>query len=186
MGQLLTCTHVAQGASIALLGQTYQVDFQGSTTVLLDPDKLARFKAGVISIVPMQVQADTNDGIGNIIGPTTWRQDPDRIPPQSTLTSTDPDQPFPAVHDYLLNIQVTIPNLLPGITLRNKITNGQNLILRNTNVTDFPSQNAVYNLVAPVELEDVNNPGPVLATLLSFPSIWTPGPLVAAPDFPVF
>ncbi len=35
--------------------------------------------------------------------------------------------------------------------------------------TAFPPQNDVYNLVEPIELEDVNNPGPVLATIQRFP-----------------
>ncbi|MFE3002007.1 hypothetical protein ACFXG4_44425 [Nocardia sp. NPDC059246] len=42
-------------------------------------------------------------------------------------------------------------------------------ILRNSNVTNFPPQNDVYALVEPMELEDINNPGPVLATIKSFP-----------------
>jgi hypothetical protein len=64
----------------------------------------------------------------------------------------------------------TIPDLLAGITLRNKITtNPGPPILRNANVTNFPPQNDVYSLVEPMELEDVNNPGPVLATIRSFP-----------------
>jgi hypothetical protein len=42
-------------------------------------------------------------------------------------------------------------------------------ILRNSNVTNFPPQNDIYQLVEPMELEDVANPGPVLATISSFP-----------------
>jgi hypothetical protein len=42
-------------------------------------------------------------------------------------------------------------------------------ILRNPNVTTFPPQNDVYQLVGPIDLEDVNNPGPVLATIQNFP-----------------
>jgi hypothetical protein len=33
----------------------------------------------------------------------------------------------------------------------------------------FPPKNGVYTLVEPMELEDVNNPGPILATIKSFP-----------------
>jgi hypothetical protein len=61
-------------------------------------------------------------------------------------------------------------SVLPGITLRSKISpNPGPAILRNANVTNFPPQNDVYNLVEPMDLEDVNNPGPVLATIKSFP-----------------
>ena len=101
--------------------------------------------------------------------------DPDRVPPESTLTAIVPGQPFPAIQDYVLNCHVTIPNLLAGITLRNKIpTNPGPAILRNASVTNFPPQNDVYSLVEPMELEDVNNPGPVLATIRSFPLTVTP------------
>jgi hypothetical protein len=76
----------------------------------------------------------------------------------------------------VVNIHVTIPNLLPDITLRNKIPpNPGPAILRNANVTNFPPQNDVYSLVEPIELEDVNNPGPVLATIQSFPLTVNPG-----------
>ena len=69
-----------------------------------------------------------------------------------------------------MNIHMTIPSRLPGITLRNKIPpNPGPAILRNANVTDFPPQGDLYQLVEPIELEDVNNPGPVLATILTFP-----------------
>ena len=68
-----------------------------------------------------------------------------------------------------MNTHVTIPNLLPGITLQNKFSNPGPTILRNANVTGFPPQGDVYQLVSPIELEDVNNPGPVLATIQTFP-----------------
>ena len=69
-----------------------------------------------------------------------------------------------------MNVHVTMPDLLPGITLRSQYTpNPGPPILRNSNVTNFPPQNDVYQLVEPIELEDVNNPGPVLATIQSFP-----------------
>jgi hypothetical protein len=69
-----------------------------------------------------------------------------------------------------MNVHVTVPGLLPGITLRNKpLPNPGPAILRNPNVTNFPPQNDVYQLVSPIELEDLNNPGPVLATIQSFP-----------------
>ncbi|MFE3256822.1 hypothetical protein ACFXPS_13845 [Nocardia sp. NPDC059091] len=42
-------------------------------------------------------------------------------------------------------------------------------ILRYSNVTNFPPQNDVYALVEPLDLEDIDNPGPVLATINSFP-----------------
>ena len=38
-----------------------------------------------------------------------------------------------------------------------------------TKLSNFPPQGDVYQLVSPIDLEDVNNPGPVLATIQSFP-----------------
>ncbi len=169
-GGLLNCGCFAQGAKLLVMGTTYLADFHGNLKVLLDPNKLSQFLSGVVSLVPLLIQEHVSDGIGNIIGPITVRMDPDRVPPQSTITAIVPGVPFPAVQDMLVNIHVTIPNLLPGITLRNKIpTNPGPPILRNSNVTNFPPQNDVYQLVEPIELEDVNNPGPVLATIQSFP-----------------
>lgn len=169
-GGILNCGCFAQGAEVRVMGTSYLADFHGNIAFLLDPNKLSQFLSGVISLVPLLIQEQVADGIGNIIGPITIRKDPDREPPQSTLTSIVAGQPFPAIQDVIFNIHVTIPNLLPGITLRNKIpTNPGPPILRNSNVTTFPPQNDVYQLVEPIELEDVNNPGPVLATIQSFP-----------------
>lgn len=170
VGGIFNCGAFAQAAELMVGDNTYLADFHGNIKVLLDPNQLSQFLSGMISLVPLLMQEDTWDGIGNIIGPITIRKDPDREPPQSTLKAITPGQPFPAVQEYVINIRVTMPNLLPGITLRNKISpNPGPAILRNSNVTNFPPQNDVYSLVEPIELEDVNNPGPVLATINSFP-----------------
>lgn len=169
-GGIFNCGMFAQAAQLNVMGQTYLADFHGNIAVLLDPNILSRFLSGVVSVVPLLIQEQVADGIGNIIGPITMRMDPDRVPPQSTLTAIISGQPFPAIQDYITNWHVTIPNLLPGITLRNKIPpNPGPAILRNTNVTNFPPQNDIYQLVEPMDLEDVNNPGPVLATIQTFP-----------------
>lgn len=169
-GGLINFGQFAQAAEIVVGGTSYLADFYGNIKFLLDPNILSQFLSGAVSIVPLLIQEHVNDGIGNIIGPITMRMDPDRDPPQSTITAIVPGMPFPAIEDHIFNVQVTIPNLLPGITLRNKISDDSSpAIFRNSNVTNFPPQNDVYNLVAPIDLEDVNNPGPVLATIKSFP-----------------
>ncbi len=169
-GGLLNTGAFAQAAEVVVGANTYLADFHGNIKVLLDPNQLSQFLSGAISVVTLLIQENVFDGVGNIIGPITWRMDPDRDPPQSTLTAIVPAQPFPAIQDYVLNCHVTIPNLLPRITMRNKIPpNPGPAILRNSNVTNFPPNNDVYNLVEPMDLEDVNNPGPVLATIMSFP-----------------
>ncbi|GHO95867.1 hypothetical protein KSF_059150 [Reticulibacter mediterranei] len=167
---LFSCGHFGQGVEVIVGPTSYLADFHGHFSFLLDPNVLSQFLSGAVSLVPLLLQEHVSDGIGNIIGPITIRKDPDREPPQSTLTAIVPGVPFPAIQDIISNIHVTIPNLLPGITLRNKIPpNPGPAILRNSNVTNFPPQNDVYSLVEPMELEDVNNPGPVLATIQSFP-----------------
>ena len=173
-GALLTSVGSAPGAQLVVGSTTYLADFHGHWTVLLDPNQLAQFLAGAViggvTAVPLLLQDFVFTGVGPIIGTITIKQDPDRVPPQSTLTAIVPGRPFPAIQDMVVNIHVTIPNLLPGITLRNKIPpNPGPAIMRNSNVTNFPPQGDVYQLVEPIELEDVNNPGPVLATILTSP-----------------
>jgi len=158
---------------LLVAGNTYLADFQGNLGVLLDPAKLAQFLSGVVisgaTMVELLIQEHVTNGVGALIGPITVDMDPDRVPPPSTLIAIRPGMPFPAVQDMHINIHVTIPNLLPGITLRNKLSNPGPAILRNPNLIAFPPQNDVYQLVEPIDLEDVNNPGPVLATIQTFP-----------------
>jgi len=169
-GTVLNCGCRAQAAEIVIAGTRYLADFQGNLSVLLDPNALAQFMAGVTNMVYLLIQEHVSTGVGTVIGTITVVKDPVRVPPPSTITAIVSGQPFPAIQDMVVNIHVTIPNLLPGITLRNKIPpNPGPAILRNSNVTNFPPQNDVYNLAEPIELEDVNNPGPVLATIRSFP-----------------
>ncbi len=58
--------------------------------------------------------------------------------------------------------------------MQNKTDNQGPSILRNSNVTQFPPNNDAYQLAQPIELEDVNNPGPVLATIQTFPATLNP------------
>jgi hypothetical protein len=160
----------ANGVELTVGSTSDVVDLTGSVQISLDPDVHAQFLTGTVSVVPMRIHEHKSDGVGDKVGPITVRTDPDRVPPDSTITAVASGQPFPAVHDMVVNIHVTIPNLLPGITLRNQIPpNPGPAILRNSSVTNFPPQNDVYALVEPIDLEDVNNPGPVLATIQSFP-----------------
>jgi hypothetical protein len=172
-GSLFNCGCQAAAAQLVVAGTTYLADFTGNLAVLLDPAQLGQFLSGVVingsTMVSLLIQEHVSHGVGAAIGVITVVMDPDRVPPPSTVIAITPGRPFPAIQDMYVNIHVTIPNLLPGITLRNKISNPGPAILRNANVTNFPPQNDVYQLVEPIELEDVNNPGPVLATIQTFP-----------------
>ncbi|MBV8334496.1 MAG: hypothetical protein JO358_03425 [Alphaproteobacteria bacterium] len=173
LGGLFNCGCQAAAAKLVVTGTTYLADFTGNLAVLLDPNELARFLSGVVTggatMVSLLIQEHVSHGIGTGIGLIEVVMDPDRVPPPSTLTAIVPGTPFPAIQDMHINIHVRIPNLLPGITLRNKLSNPGPAILRNPNLIAFPPQNDVYQLVEPIDLEDVNNPGPVLATIQTFP-----------------
>jgi hypothetical protein len=172
-GSVFTCGGQAAAAQLLVEGTTYVADFTGHITFAADPNRLAQFQSGVVTngktMVELLVQENVFNGVGAVIGAISWVMDPDRSPPPSTLTAITPGRPFPAIQDFVLMMHVEIPNLLPGIRLRNKISNPGPTILRNPNTTNFPPQNDVYQLVEPIELEDVNNPGPVLATIRTFP-----------------
>ena len=173
LSSLYSCGCQAAGVQLLVAGTTYVADFAGHLTVGLDPAELARFLAGVVvggaTMVSLLIQEHVVTAANAVTGLIEVTMDPNRVPPPSTLRAIVPGVPFPAIQDMNLNIHVTIPNLLPGITLRNKLSNPGPAILRNPNVIAFPPNNDVYQLVSPIELEDVNNPGPVLATIQNFP-----------------
>lgn len=163
-------SYTVRGAELVVGGKTHRADFQGRLETYLDPGHLAEFHTGARSHVPHRVHKHDARGSGSGTGPITISQDPDRESPPGTLTAATSGQPFPAVHDVPMSVHVTMPDLLPGVMLRSKYKpNPGPAILRNSNVTNFPPQNDVYQLVEPIDLEDVNNPGPVLATIQSFP-----------------
>jgi hypothetical protein len=167
---LLTCPCQAAAVQLTVAGQQYIADFTGHLTVGLDPNVLARYLQGAVNLIELLVQEHVSNGVGAVIGAISLIKDPNRDPGPSRLSAITPGIPFPAVQDMLLNINVEIPNLLPGVKLRNKIpSNPGPPILRNANVTNFPPQNDIYQLVEPIDLEDINNPGPVLATINNFP-----------------
>lgn len=170
---LFNCGYQGAAAQLVVAGTTYLADFTGNIAFSTDPAQLSQFRAGVVTngatMISLLIQEHVSHGIGAAIGVIEVVMDPMRAPPPSTVIAITPGRPFPAVQDMLVNINVTIPNLLPGITMRNKLSNRGPAILRNPNVISFPPQNDIYQLVEPIELEDMNNPGPVLATIQSFP-----------------
>lgn len=168
---MITCGRQTAAAQLVVGSTSYIADFTGHISLMYDPNVLSRFTSGATNVVSLLIQEDVMSGVGPVIGLITWVMDPNRVPPESTMTSVTRGQPFPAITDIIFNINVTIPNLLPGITMQNKIpSNPGPSILRNANTTNFPPQNDIYQLVEPVELEDVNNPGPVLASINRFPT----------------
>jgi hypothetical protein len=167
---LLTCGCQAAAVQLVVAGQQYVADFTGHLTVGLDPNQLSQYLSGATNLVELLVQEHVSNGVGAVIGAISIVKNPNRQPPPSTLKPITPGVPFPAVQDMIVDIVVEIPNLLPNIKLQPVIPpNPGPPILRNSNVTNFPPANDVYQLVEPIELEDINNPGPVLATISNFP-----------------
>jgi hypothetical protein len=167
---LLSCPCQAAAAQLTVAGQRYVADFTGHLTVGLDPNMLARYMQGAVNVVELLVQEHVSNGVGAVIGAISVIKHPDREPPPSTLKPITPGIPFPAVQDMIVDIVVEIPSLLPNIRLQPVIpANPGPPVLRNSSVTNFPPQGDVYQLMEPMDLEDINNPGPVLATINSFP-----------------
>jgi hypothetical protein len=167
---LLSCPFQGAAVQVVVVGQSYVADFTGHLTMLLDPDVLAQYKQGAANTVEILIQEYVANGVGAVIGAISMVKDPNRDPGPSRLVPITPGVPFPGVQDLVVNMNVEIAALLPGIRLQNVIPpNPGPTILRNTNVTNFPPQNDIYQLAEPMDLEDINNPGPVLATISSFP-----------------
>ncbi len=174
-GSIYNCGQYTQAAQLNIGGTTYLANFAGNMELRLDPAMLAQYLNGSASSVPLRLQEFECNGFGALIGPITMAMDPDRAPPPGALRAITGGQPFPAIEDHIVHIHVAIPNFLPGTTLRNKIPpNAGQATLRNSNTTHFPPKNAIYQLVEPIELEDLNNPGPVLATIQSFTMMVNP------------
>jgi hypothetical protein len=167
---LLTCPCQAAAVQLVVAGQQYIADFTGHLTVGLDPGQLSQYLSGAVNLLELLVQEHVSNGVGAVIGAISVIKHPYRQPPPSTLKPVTPGIPFPAVQDMIVDIVVEIPTLLPNIRLQPVIpSNPGPPILRNPNVINFPPQNDVYQLVEPIDLEDINNPGPVLATISNFP-----------------
>jgi hypothetical protein len=103
----------AVAAQLLVAGQTYLADFTGHISILLDAARLDQFRSGAANNVELLIQELMFNGVGALICPITINMDPNRSPPPSTLTATTPKRPFPAIQDYIINMNVTIPNLLP-------------------------------------------------------------------------
>jgi len=167
---LLTCGFQGAAVRVVVAGQTFVADFTGHVTLALDRNVLAQYEQGAVDVVPLVIEEYVANGVGAVIGAISVIKDTSRDSGPSRMTAIAPGAPFPAVQDLSINMNVSIPALLPNVTLRNNLPpNPGPPVLRNSNVTAFPPQNDIYQLVEPIELEDINNPGPVLATISNFP-----------------
>jgi hypothetical protein len=136
-------------------GKRVALNPTGRLALTLDLEELQRFITSVIhSLTFMVKEFEATDGS------TTISLDTGRAV-ESTFIGTGS---FPA--DQVMNFHLIVesPELFPGKKLRSK--NHASLSGR---LDSFPPQGDLYQLADPVELEDADNPGEVLARINNFP-----------------
>ncbi len=102
---------------------------------------------------------DGNSSFGKI----SVRHDYERPAPPSLFREMKPGTGFPAIQDMNVNILVTI-EALGDIKLRNVKTG----TLRSEPIESLPPKNTKYTLLFPMDLERVDNPGRVVARIVSY------------------
>jgi hypothetical protein len=153
------CRCLADEALIEVGGAEYQATFSGEMAVRAgEPTE----KDGVASI-PLVITGHKTIGDVAGLGQITVSRDPDRDAPLSVLRENNAGEGFPATQEMLVNIHVTL-DALPGFVLRNVKTG----TLRNEGQQSFPPRNARYELQEPLDLERVDEPGEVVARILSY------------------
>jgi hypothetical protein len=161
LGDNVGCNCVADNARIEVVGVgEYDATFHGHMGVEVGE----AFEDGGRAGVQLFVHAHRTTGEAADLGRLTVDRDPDREATPSRLIESEPGAGFPAVQEMYVNILVTAPDTLPGVTLRNVKTG----TLRNEGQDSFPPRNARYELEEPLDLERVDDPGPVVARILSY------------------
>jgi len=144
--------------------QVIRLDFNGHIAVSQDPAEYQQFLTGAISLVPQTIKefitrgASTVEDLGDVS--LNILIDVDRL-----LQSILKGNSFPADHVINLHLIVESPELFPGKKLQSK-----NPASLSSRLNLFPPQGDLYQLADPVELEDTDNPGDVLARINTFPT----------------
>ena len=160
-GDDVVCQCVADDARLELVGGgEYAASFSGEMAVTVDES----FEENGYAIVPLAIRGHRTVGHAEGLGRLTVDRDPEREAPPSRLAEIEPGTGFPATQDMHVKICVTAPDVLPGVALRN-VEPG---ILRNVGQESFPPRNARYELQAPLDLERVDEPGMIVARILSY------------------
>lgn len=116
---------------------------------------------------PCQARLKPRSGSTSVVHPAlgiiTTTFDESRQSTESTIISNQDDAEFPATENIYFYAEVTISSQ-PG----KKYRSIQEVHFSSNNVTSFnPHVDEVFNLVNPVDFEDVNEPGAVAFTLQS-------------------
>lgn len=164
---LFRCNCAAEGAQFLMEQRVVTLDFNGHLAISLDPQTLQQFLTGAVSLVPLTLKEHVTRAVSIVedIGDVTIVMDPDRPAPDGSLNGNS----FPADQTVFMNIRLEAPKLLPGKKLRNKLSPSSKPPMMSGRLDSFPPRNVLYNLQAPIELEDIDNPGPVLAKINTFP-----------------
>jgi hypothetical protein len=159
-GAPVRCECAADAAVIEVLGAgRYEATFSGFMEVTPEEELVLEDRA----VIPLRITGHETVGMGDGVGTIQVSHDFDRVAPLSELRQLSAESAFPAAQTMRVNILVRL-GVLPGVTLRN-IELG-NLV--NDGQLEFPPQDAYYDLQGPMDLEDVANPGVVVARILSY------------------
>jgi hypothetical protein len=153
------CACVADEARIEVGGTEYEATFSGEMAVRAGEP----FESEGLANVPLVITGHNTVGDVAGLGQITVSRDPEREAPASVLRENRPGEGFPATQEMLVNIHVTLASL-PGFVLRNTETG----VLLNDQQDGFPPRNARYRLQEPLNLERVDEPGQVVARILSY------------------
>jgi hypothetical protein len=154
----VACACVDRTAVIAINEKEFTGQFEGQISARLGK---AQTSAMRLATIPLNVIGYTTSSNIPGMGQTTLDFDFNRPVGLSEVVASHEEKFFPAVQTMRLHILVTT-DAFKGKTLRS-MAPGE---LRNTNTEDFPPPvGSTYSLGAPVMLEDIANPGVVLATL---------------------
>jgi hypothetical protein len=148
----------------------FEIDGQGSFAVASEESMAAegeptkRFvDRNGLSTLPIRIFGMSGRGYVEGLGETMYWLDKSRPVGRSMIREKVRGTAFPAVHEMHFHLLLTT-EALPGRTFRSI----NPAVMVNSNATSFPPQvGAQYELKQVVELEDVDDPGPVVIRILS-------------------
>ena len=141
---------------------TFQEVSTGETSpIMVEVEQHFIAKSG-LKTVPMRIVSFGGRAFAEGIGETRFWLDATR-PVTSAIWEKRAGTEFPAIQEMRFHVFYTV-EALPGKVLRSI----NPTVMRSNDVRGFPPPpGTVYKLVRPVELEDVNEPGVVVARLLA-------------------
>ncbi len=150
-----------KSATIAGLGEFEDKSAGNATRIMAQIGERYRSNSG-LATVPFKVLSIGGKGFAEGIGETNFWLDASR-PVTSAIWEKRPGTEFPAVQEMRFHFFYTV-EAMPGRVFRS-INPAR---MRSNDVRAFPPPpGTVYRLLAPVQLEDINEPGVVVGQILS-------------------